>query len=238
MSEIPPSVFSKRSFIFFILLAPACVLAVVAIVLTLQYKQFQAMVAPATTVAEFAWTPESRQRLETLLASIRSFSETATDTASKADADTLRFTPDDLTVLVASSHVTASEHMRFRFGSTVTRNKDTLLTVESSQPVTALNGKFAWIFKRIAQMKDGWLNARMEGLPEVKAGPPRALDFTVENGFLNNGRVPRAALMKRAGLSPKDFLDPQLAPEYAAFVNAIDTAYFHTDAVYLVRRAR
>jgi hypothetical protein len=225
MREIPPPVFSKRSFLFFILLAPASFAAVAAIVLTLQYKQFQAMVAPATTVAEFVPTSESRQRLDGLRASIQAFSDTL-----ESPVDTLRLSPDDLTVLAAASPVTAREHIRFRFAA-----KKGLLVAESSQRVSALNGRFAWIFKRISKTPEGWLNARLEGLPELKRAP-LALDFAVENGFLNDGRVPRAALIKRGGLSPKDFLDPVFAPEYYAFLNAIDTVYFDVDAVVLVRR--
>lgn len=230
MREIPPPVFSRRSFLFFVLLAPLCFAAVGGIILTLQYKQFQAMVAPSTTVEEFVPTAESHQRLDSLLASIKSFSGIAV--GSTAAPDTLRLSPADLTVLAAASPVTAAEHIRFRFAA-----KDSLLIAESSQRVAALNGRFAWIFKKISKTPDGWLNARLEGLPELKDGP-RALDFDVQHGFLNNGRVPRAALMKRGGLSPKDFLDPRFAPEYQAFLDAIDTVYFDVDKVVLVRRPR
>jgi hypothetical protein len=221
MRQIPPPVFSRRSFIFFILLAPACLLAVVAIVVTLQYKQFQAMVSPAPVVEESGPTTESRQRLDNLQSSLSSFSN-------RRGPDTLRLSAHDLTVLTAASPVLQRERIRFRF--TVA---DSLLVAESSQRVEAMSGRFAWIFKRIAPAGDGWLNARMEGLPEWKAG---ALGFAPERSFLNGAKVPRAAMSKRGGMSPKDFLDPSAEPQYNAFITAIDTVLWDGRNVELVRK--
>jgi hypothetical protein len=219
MRQIPPPVFSRRSFLFFILLAPACVLAVIAIVVTLQYKQFQAMVSSASTVEQFLWTEESRQSLDTLLAAIQSFPR-------DEGPDTLWLSPDDLTSLAAASPVL--ERLRISFRITAA---DGFLVVESSQRVEALNGRFAWIFKRLSPTPDGWLNARMEGLPEWKAG---ALDFAPERGFLTGSKLPRAALTKRGGMSPRDFLDPIHEPEYRAFLGALDTILLDSNGSVLL----
>lgn len=223
MREIPPPVFSRRSFLFFILLAPACILAVAAIIITLQYKQYRLLVSPASAVEALAPTPASTQRADSLLAATRAFVAADSNTA----PDTLTFTPDDLNALAAASPVLAREEIRVRLVGA-----ESLLTVESSRRVNALTGRLAWIFKRIAPIPDGWLNARVEGLPELKS---RQLSLAPERGFLGGSKVPKAAITKRAGLSPKDFIDPKFEAEYAAFIAAVDTVYWNGSAVVLVR---
>lgn len=230
MRELPPPVFSRRSFLFFIVLAPACLLAVAAIVLTLQYRQFQALVSPTSTVAPPRPLSEGRESAAPVLASIARFTE-------GAGPDTLALSPDDLNRLAAASTVLRREQIRFRFsaGLTTTPNLDvaeSLLVVESSRTVTDLNGKVAWIFKRISPIADGWLNARMEGLVELKKND---LAFAPERGFMNLTKVPKAAMTKRGGMSPRDFIEASAAPRYAAFVAVLDTAYWNGRAVVLVR---
>ena len=240
-----PPVFSRRSFLFFIVLAPACLLAVAAIVLTLQYKQFRTMVSPASAVEEFVPTEADVLRLAALENAFAVFassappldSATASGTASASAADTtgstgyadsLRLSPHDLTLLAAASPVARGQGLRFRFA-----DGDSLITVESARRVDALQGRVAWVFRRITPIADGWLNARMEGLPVWKA---RALSFEPEKGYLNGAKVPRAALSKRGGLSPKDFLDPRHEPAYTAFLAAIDTVVYVDGNVVIVRR--
>ena len=111
-------------------------------------------------------------------------------------------------------------------------DEEPLLVVESSRPLNALNGRIARVFQRIAPVQDGWLNARMEGLPELKAGQ---LAFAPERGFMNEAKVPRAAMTKRGGMSPKDFLEPAALPRYAALIAVLDTVYWNGAAVVLVR---
>jgi|GEM_PF-5207327 len=220
MREIPPPVFSRRSFLFFILLAPACIVAVAAIIITLQYKQYRLLVSPASAVEALVPTPASAQRADSLLAAARAF-------AAASAPDTLAFTPDDLNALASVSPVLAREEIRVRVVG-----KDSLLSVESSRRVNALTGRLAWIFKRIAPIPDGWLNARVEGLPELKS---RQLALAPERGYLGGTKVPKAAITKRAGLSPKDFIDPEHAAAYTTFVAAVDTVYWNGSAVVMVR---
>jgi hypothetical protein len=221
MREIPPPVFSRRSFIFFIVLAPACLLAVAGIVLTLQYRQFQTLVAATSIIEPATAEPDDDERIESLLAEIQSF-------ADGLGPDSLSLTPGDLNMLAAASPVLSKEEIRVRF-----RGTDSLLIVESSRRMEALNGRLAWIFKRIAPLQNGWLNARMEGLPELKA---KQLAFAPERGFLNENKVPRAAMTKRAGMSPKDFLEPSAEPQYRAFIAAVDSVYWDGRAVVLIRK--
>jgi hypothetical protein len=229
MRQLPPPVFSRRSFLFFILLAPACLLAVAAIVVTLQYKQFQALVSDAAVVEEFAWTEGSRQRLDALLGTLTSPpSSSSSSSPDSSGRDTVRLAAADLTLLAAASPVLAREGIRFRF-----TGSDSQLVAESSQRVEALSGRFAWIFKRITPVPDGWLNARMEGLPEWKTS---ALGFAPERSFLNGAKVPRAAMSKRGGLSPKDFIDPAHEPEYTALVATIDTVLYEGGETLLIRK--
>jgi hypothetical protein len=225
MREIPPPVFSRRSFIFFILLAPACILAVAGIVLTLQYKQFQTLVAASSTVEAPSDDPASRLKADSLLALVAAFS-------AQEGPDTLRLSPGDLNLLAAASPVLKLEEIRFHFSDTV-KAGDSLLVVTSSRRLEALNGRFAWIFKRIAPIQNGWLNATMEGYPEWKSG---VLSFAPERGYMNGAKVPKAAMVKRGGMSPKDFLDTSAAPAYRALLGAIDTVLWNGRAVALVRQ--
>lgn len=230
MRELPPPVFSRRSFLFFIILAPACILAVATIVLTLQYRQFRALVAPVSTVEPPPPLPESREAANLILAAIAQFSD-------GLGSDTLKLSPDDLNRLTAASPVLRREQIRFRFsaGLTTTPNSEaaeSLLVVESSRTVADLEGKAAWVFKRISPIADGWLNARMEGLVELKKNE---LAFAPERGFMNATKVPKAAMTKRGGMSPRDFLEAAEASRYAALIAALDTAYWDGRAVVLVR---
>lgn len=219
-----PPASSRRAFLFFLLVAPAGLLAILAIMAALQYKQFQTMVSPAAAVEEFAWTEESRQGLDAILASIRAFSGNDTP---KTGSDTLRLSSSDLSLLASASPVLARDRIRFRVTAT-----DSLLVLESSQPVDALTGRAAWIFKRVSPIRNGWLNARVEGLPEWKAG---SLALALDRGFLNGAKVPRTALTKRAGMNARDFLDTSATVPYNALLAALDTAYLRAGAVVLVR---
>lgn len=218
MSVTEPPVFSRRSFLFFVVLAPACLLAVAAIILTLQVKQYRLLVAETPLVADVV--EEDPDGVRTLLDRFAGFS-------AGQGPDTLRLSSADLDILVASSAARGAG-IRFRFTAT-----DSLLLVESSRRVEELEGRLAWLFKRIAPVSDGWLNARMEGLPELK---DRQLGFDVSRGFLNGSKVPRAALTKRGGLSPKDFLDPRYEPEYTAFLSAVASVSWDGRNVVIARK--
>ncbi len=232
MREIPPPVFSRRSFLFFIVLAPACLLAVVAIVMTLQYRQFRSLVSPVSTVSPMTASPETRVAAHAMLRALDAF------TAGEG-SDSLALAPDDLNALVALSPVLEREAMRFRFSiapaSSPRDETGPLLAVESSRPLNALNGRLAWIFQRITPVQEGWLNARLEGLPELKS---RQIGFAPERGFMNGARVPRAAITKRGGMSPKDFLEPGAMPRYEAMLAVLDTVYWDGRAAILVRKAK
>ena len=219
MSDSVQPVFSRRSFLFFIVLAPACLAAVAGIVITLQVKQYRLLVAESPVVEEFSATDGS--------ALVQRLLERFADFSAGRGSDTLRLTTADLSALVAASSATA-EGIRFRFTAT-----DSHLVVESTRRVEELEGRLAWLFKRIAPIPDGWLNARMVGVPELKG---RELGFAVTRGFLNDSKVPRAALTKRGGLSPKDFLHPRYEPEYTAFVGALASAAWNGTEIVFVRK--
>lgn len=221
MSDPVQPVFSRRSFLFFIVLAPACLVAVASIVLTLQVKQYRLLVAETPVVD--SPVPESAGDSSVVPTLLGRFAEFA----SGAGPDTLRLSPGDLTALVTASSAT-DEGIRFRFTAA-----DSHLVVESTRRVEELDGRLAWLFKRIAPVPDGWLNARMEGVPELKG---RELGFAVARGFLNGSKVPRAALTKRGGLSPKDFLHPRHEPEYTAFVSALARVSWDGTHVVLERK--
>lgn len=229
MRELPPPVFSRRSFLFFLVLAPACLLVVAAIVITLQYRQFRTLVAPESAVAAAEPTPDSRLLADDVLASLAAFRQ-------GEGPDSLAVPPEALNALVLNSPVLKRENIRFHFAVTPANVRDstegTLLSVESARPLGALNGRLAWIFQKITPIEDGWLNARLDGLPELKS---RQLSFTPERGFMNEARVPKAAITKRGGMSPKDFLEPAALPQYDSLVSVLDTVYWDGTAVILVR---
>jgi|SRR5690606_9946289 len=231
MRERPPPVFSRRSFLVFLVLAPACLLAVAAIVMTLQYRQFRTLVAPESAVAAKEPPPESHHLAQDVLTGLAAFRQ-------GAGPDTVVIPPEALNALVLNSPVLKREKIRFHFSVTPANVKDsaegTLLSVESSRPLNALNGRLAWIFQKIAPMENGWLNARLEGLPELKN---RQLSLAPERGFMNDARVPKAAITKRGGMSPKDFLEPSAVPPYDSLVSVLDTVYWDGTAVVLVRAA-
>lgn len=151
--EIDQPVFSRRSFLFFIVLAPACLLAVAGIVITLQVKQYRLLVADSPLVEAGEGNPDV---VRTLLGRFAEFS-------AGEGPDTLRLSPADLEALVVASPAATDEGIRIRFTAT-----DSHLVMESTRRVEELDGRLAWVFKRIAPIPDGWLNARVEGLPELK----------------------------------------------------------------------
>jgi hypothetical protein len=216
--------FSRRSFLFFLLVAPAGLAAVFAILLALQYKQFQSMVSPSAAVEPFAWTDADRGRLDTAVQALGAF-------ARGGGPDTLRLSPADLTLLAVSSPAAERQHIRFRITAPVP--PDSLLVVESAQPVNALSGRFAGVFRKISPVRNGWLNARMVGYPEWKTG---VLSFFPQRGFLNGASVPRTAMTKRAGLSPGDFIDPSREAAYREFLGAIDTVVLDAGGSVLIVR--
>jgi hypothetical protein len=221
-----PHGFSRRTFLFFLLVAPAGLAAVFAILLALQYKQFQSMVSPSPAVGAFASTDESSRRFDTLTLALDGF-------AQGGGSDSLRLSPADLTLLAVSSPAAARQRIRFRITSGGAA--DSLLVVESAQPVDALSGRFARVFRRISPVKDGWLNARMIGYPEWKNG---ILSFFPQRGFLNGESVPRTALTKRAGLSPGDFIDASRETAYREFLGAVDTVTLDSGGSVLIVRKR
>jgi hypothetical protein len=220
---------SRRAFILFALLAPSCLLAVAGIVLALQYRQFQALVSPQPLVQRpyqpsgvIQATPAVRAYTRGMLVQLMAFP--------KAEgSDTIALSANDLTWLSEVSPLAARRRIFLEI-----RAGDSLLVLESSQPLDALQGRFAGLFKRLSPVKDGWLNARVEGVPEWKNG---TLSLAIERGFLNGVKVPRAALEKRAGFSPKDFLLPEHYPDYKHLLDALDTVLYKQDEILLVRRS-
>lgn len=189
----PPGGSSRLSFFLFLMIAPAGILFLFLIMLVIQYKQFKSMVSPAAVVAEFAWSDSSRARLDSVLSNVRAFA--VRDTA-EWNSDSLWLTIGDLNLLLASSPVNASQSMRFQISI-----EDSLVVAQSTQPVLALQGRMAWLFKKAAP--SGYLNARLEGWPELSGGE---LALAPVKGFLNGHKIPRIALEKRQGLSPPDFM--------------------------------
>jgi hypothetical protein len=222
MSRAPqPPPISRRAFLLFALLAPASFLAVIAIILVLQYRQFQTLVSPQAAIEAPVWSAGDSARHEALKASLLAF-------GSGEGPDTLFLSPADLTLLASGSSVAISQGLRFRIVG-----EDSLLASESARRLDALRGRFAGLFNRMSPIKDGWLNARVEGTPELKNG---ALTLAVERGFLNGAKVPRAALEKHGGLSPRDFLTPEQLPAYTAFLAALDTVSYGHDTLRVIRK--
>lgn len=214
-------VFTRRSFLLFLFLAPAAVLTLVAIILATQYKQLQSVVSSRQAVTPFAWDDAGRAHLNMLSSDFTQF-------ASGTGPDTLRLSPSDLTVLAAASPVAQRQRIRFR----ITAN-DSELVVETTQSIEDQHRKLSWIFQKIVPTEFQYLNARLEGLPQWKDGK---LEFSPERGFLNGAKVPRAALSKRPGMSPNDFVEGEGQATYHQLVGKLDTAYFAEGVVRLVRR--
>jgi hypothetical protein len=217
----PQPALSRRSFVLFALLAPAGLLVIAGIIALLQYRQFRSMVSPQAAVMAPAWTAADSARHESLLAVLKAFS-------GDAGPDTLSLSPEDLTLLAASSPAANSKGFRIRILA-----KDSLLASESSRPVDSLEGGAAAVFKRLSPVENGWLNARVEGLPQWKDG---ALALDPARGYLNGVKVPRTALAKRGGLSPRDFLAPEQLPAYQAFLEVLDTVVYVDGRVVLIRK--
>jgi hypothetical protein len=217
----PPPEVSRRALILFALLAPACLLAVAGIVGVLQYRQFQALVSPQAAFPAPAWTQSDSARQEALKVSLVDFSE-------GRGPDTVPLSPADLTLLAATTPAVTGQGIRLRIVG-----EDSLLVSESSRQVDALQGRLSGVFKLISPVKDGWLNARVEGLPDWTVG---VLSLVPERGFLNGAKVPRAALTKRGGLSPEDYLSPGQLPAYAAFLAALDTVRYEGGNILVIRK--
>jgi hypothetical protein len=189
----PPGGSSRLSFFLFLMIAPAGILFLFLIMLVVQYKQFKSMVSPAPVVSEFAWSDSSRARLDSVLSNVRAFA--LRDTPG-GNSDSLWLSAGDLNLLLAFSPVNASRSMRFQISI-----DDSLVVAQSTQPVQALQGRMARLFKKAAP--SGYLNARLEGWPELSGGE---LELAPVKGFLNGKKIPRIALEKREGLSPSDFM--------------------------------
>lgn len=215
-------VFTRRSFLLFLFLAPAAVLTLVAIILATQYKQLQSVVSSEQVVKPFVWDDAGRTHLNSLVASLHEFS-------SGVGSDTLRLPAADLNLLAAASPVVQKQRVYFRFTDT-----DTMLLVETTQSIEDQNRKLSWIFKKIIPLEFQYLNARLEGLPQWKQG---RLEFVPERGFLNGSKVPRAALSKRPGMSVRDFIGDSQLPVYEALRNVLDTTFYASTGVTLVRRS-
>jgi hypothetical protein len=213
-------VFSRRSFLLFLFLAPAAILALIAIILATQYRQLQSVVSSRQAVAPFEWNAAGRARLDSLVDSLRAFS-------SGAGPDTLRLQASDLNLLAAASPTVKKQNIHFRIAAT-----DSTLVVESTQSIEDQHRRLSWIFKKIIPREFQYLNARLEGVPQWKDG---RLDFIPERGFLNGAKVPRAALLKRSGMSPRDFVDDAGLPAYHGVIRVLDTAFQAEGRLVLVR---
>ncbi len=215
----PSGGFSRGSFFFFILLAPAGIAFIVAIILATQYKQFKAVVSPAAEVSTFTLDSVSHARVDTLFLNFHAF------VAKDAGHDSLWLDVDDLNALLASSSVATVQGMRFK----VTEH-DTLLIVKSTQPVQSMQGQLAWLFKKMAPT--GYLNATLEGTPELSEG---RLMFSPKNGYLNGQKVPSIALQKRGGMSPADFMEHK--EFYNEFLQSVKSVALIHGRVLFVRKS-
>jgi hypothetical protein len=213
-------VFSRRSFLLFLFLAPACLIVLATIILATQYRQLQSVVSSRPAVAPFEWDGAARARLDSVLLSLESFS-------AGQGSDTLGLPASDLNLLAAASPTLKKQKIRFRITAS-----DSLLVTESTQSIADQNRRLSWIFKKVIPAEFQYLNARMEGLPQWKEN---RIEFLPERGSLNGSKVPRAALVKRSGLSPRDLVDDVHAPAYAKLVSVLDTVFFADRGVKLVR---
>jgi hypothetical protein len=214
-------VFTRRSFLFFLFIAPAAVLTLVTIILATQYRQLQAVVSSRQVVTPFEWDAAGGARLNTVLGSLQAFS-------TRTGSDTLRLPAPDLNLLAAASPVVLRQHLYFHITAA-----DSFLIVESTQSIEDQHRMLSWIFKKVIPVQFQYLNARLEGLPQWKE---QRLEFVPDQGFLNGAKVPRAALSKRPGMSPRDFLADAAMPEYLQFQSMLDTVFYADSAVVLVRR--
>lgn len=199
-------------------MAPAGLAIILAIILVTQYRQFKASVSPAAEVQEFVWDASSQSRVDTVLTDLHSFSSNPIK-----QFDSLWIDSRDLNLLMAHSPVIASQGIRFHADM-----HDSLIVIRSTQAVQSMQGKFAGIFKKIAS--SGYLNARLEGEPELKDG---RLDFSPDSGFLNGQKVVSVALQKRGGMSPGDFTADTAA--YGEFVRALGEVKVMDGRILLVR---
>ncbi len=215
----PPSapVFSRRGFILFLILAPASFACVFAIILVLQYKQFRSLVASVPDVPEVFSDSVGRDRIRELGLSFQAFASGKTDS--------LRLTGRDLDFLLAASPVARSQSLRFHV-----EIGESVLTVHSTQPLHALRGRLAWLFRKMAR-DTGYLNAVLEGAPKFEEG---RLELDPNRGFMNGQRVPRAGLVNRGGMSPGDFLENREL--YEKMIGALAQVKITRGKVLMVRQ--
>ncbi len=216
-----PAAVSRRTFILFLCMAPASVLCIVAIILVSQYKEFRAIVAPEPNVPPLLWTAPQQMRLQRV-------AERLGDFASEVPAqksDSLWLDDSDLDVLVASSPISKSSGLRYRVEA-----GDSNLAVSTTQPVRDLQGKVAWIFRRIAK-DQGYFNARVEGILDLS---PQEVKLAPQVGFMNGQRFPISLLEKRGGFSVSDYAPPG-NPVYARLLQVLTQVKVVRGRVLLVR---
>jgi hypothetical protein len=216
----PPGEPSRRSFFLFLMLAPAGFLIIFAIVMVAQFRQFKASVSPVPDVKVVSFDTPACELLEDVARRCLFFVKGNASSGWKMDS--LWLNSDDLNVLLAASPTASAQGMRFHVSI------DSVVTVRSTQPVQALQGKFAWMFKLMA--KSGYLNARLEGRPEFKDGK---LTFMPDRGFLNGQKVPAIALQKRGGMSPEDFMTNR--EFYADFLQAVSSVEVTQGRILVIR---
>ncbi len=213
---------SRRSFFLYLTIVPAGVFVILATLLIVQFKQFRALVSPATAdVPEFVWSDSARARLDSVETDLRAFS--SGNTTARLKTDSLWMSAEDVNLLLASSSIAVSHGIRVHVSI-----EDTLVILQTTQPVQALQGQLAWIFKKLAS--SGYLNARIEGYPQLKNG---RLTFFPENGFLNGRKLPTTAWTKQGGLSLESFTDHH--ESYDALVRALAGIKATQGKILLVR---
>ena len=173
-------------------------------------------------IPAFAWDSASEARKDSLIAAFETFT-----VDSLAAPDSLLLSARDLTILAAASPASRAQNLHMRVTS-----RDSLLVIETTQSIEDQTRRFSWIFKKIVPREYRWLNARLEGVPEFKH---RRLTFFPQRGFLNEGKVSRTALSKRAELSPKAYLDSAHVPAYERLLGVVDTVVLVPGGVALIR---
>jgi len=212
---------SRRSFFLFLLLVPVGIFVILAALLVVEFKQFRAMVSPTTAdVPEFAWSDSAHARVDSVEADLHAFVDRDT---SRVKSDSLWISGGDLTLLLGSSNIALSHGIRVHVTTT-----DSLIIVQSTQPVQALQGQLAWVFKKIAP--SGYLNARIEGYPILKDGK---LTFFPVRGFLNGHKIPTTTWTKQGGFSAASFIGHQ--DFYNAFLRAVGDIQVTPKGMLLLR---
>jgi len=211
-------IFSRRTFIAFLFLAPVGIFCVFAIIVVLQYRQFQAMLSPLAETQEYVWGPPQIALRDSLIVSLTRFS-------ALSSGDSLRLGSEDLTLLLNASPIAREQHLSL----SVQIMGDSLFVLRTTQAIDDLQGRLAWIFKKLG--RSGFLNARVEGRPKLEND---RLDLDPDRGFLNNQKIPRSALVKRGGFSPGDFIHPR--DGYETFVRSLAKVKLDQGGVLLLRK--